>query len=230
MGERHPLDDLRHGTEVRSADGREVGKLHAVVVDPRDNEVTHIVVNAGPHFPEPGFGAPDLINVPIEEMADASEERVLLRCTREAFRRMPPYAERSFTAPLVTGGEPVREGPAQLLWNVGVAVAASFSSLLTGIAVPGETFRKASFERHIVNDAPVWRAEPHTHIGDVDRVLVTEGTDEIEALVIRRGALFHEEVVLPIEYVTEILDGVVHVRITDEELRGLERFHEVEGG
>lgn len=226
MPESHLLDNLHHGAGVESADGKEVGKLHAVIVDPRDNEVTHIVVNAGPHFPEPGFGAPQLVTVPIEEMDDAHEDRVSLKCSRDQFRQLPPYAERSFTEPVAPAGEPGRAGPAQLLWNVGAALAASFSSLLTGIAMPPESFRKASFERHILNDAPVWRTEPHTHIGDVERVLVTEDTDDIEALVIRRGVLFHEDVVLPIEYVSEILDGVIHVSITDADIRRLETFRE----
>jgi len=55
-------------------------------------------------------------------------------------------------------------------------------------------------------------------------VLVEEETDEIKELVIRRGVLFHEDVVLPMQYVTEIQDGVVHVQITDEELRGLQGY------
>lgn len=230
MGEIRLLDNLHHGAAVVSADGKDVGKLHAVVVDPRDNEVTHIVVNAGPFFPEPGFGAPRLVNVPIEEMADASEKRVLLKCTRQRFEELPEYAERSFTPPIQRPGEPPQEGPAQLLWNVGAALAASFSNLLTGIAVPAERFRRATFERHIMHGAPVWRKEPHTYIGHVDRVLVDEETDEIEALVISRGGFFHEDVILPAEYITEILDGVVHVDMADEDLRRLERFRETEGG
>lgn len=222
MSNRHLLDNLRHGARVVSADGKEVGKLHAVVLDPRDNEVTHVVVNAGPHFPEPGFGAPELIDVPIDEVADAWEEKVELKCTHEQFHNLPSYAERRFTEPIAPGGE--KPMPGHTLWNVGLAVSSSLSSLLTGIAVPAERFRKASFERHILHAAPVWRIEPHTHIGDVDRVLVDEETDEIEALVIQRGVLFHEDVVLPFEYVTEVLDGLVHVRITDEEIEGLEPF------
>ena len=51
-----------------------------------------------------------------------------------------------------------------------------------------------------------------------------EDTDEIEELVIRRGHVFHEDVVLPIDYVTEILDGIVHVQLTDAELQGLQAY------
>jgi sporulation protein YlmC with PRC-barrel domain len=217
------LDNLHHGAHVESKDGKDLGRLHSVVVDPRDNEVTHIVVNAGPHFPEPGFGAPELINVPIDQMDDAGEHKVVLRVTREDFRKMPQYVERDFTPARALPREEHTD-PAHFLWNTGVALAASLSRILTGIALPAETVRKASFEREILNDAPVWRLQPHTHIGDVERVLVDEDTDEIKELVIRRGAVFHEDVVLPIGYVTEILDGVVHVQLTDSELRGLQAY------
>jgi len=218
------LENLRHGAHVESADGKDLGRLHSVVIDPRDNEVTHIVVNAGPHFPEPGFGAPELINVPIDAMDDAGEEKIVLNRSRDDFRKLPQYVERDFTPARPKRQEAEQTDHAHRLWNTGVALAASFASLLTGIAVPAETVRKASFEREILNDAPVWRSEPHTHIGDVERVLVDEETDEIRELVIRRGALFHEDVVLPMVYVTEIQDGVVHVQISDAELRGLQAY------
>jgi len=217
------LDNLHHGAHVESKEGKDLGRLHSVVIDPRDNEVTHIVVNTGPHFPEPGFGAPELINVPIDQMHDAGEAKVVLRATRDEFRKLPQYVERDFT-PARAAAQAEPTDPAHFLWNTGVALAASFASLLTGIAVPAETVRKASFEREILNDAPVWRLQPHTHIGDVERVLVDEDTDEIKELVIRRGVVFHEDVVLPIGYVTEILDGVVHVQLTDGELRGLQAY------
>jgi sporulation protein YlmC with PRC-barrel domain len=218
------LDNLHHGAHVESKEGKDLGRLHSVVVDPRDNEVTHIVVNAGPHFPEPGFGAPELINVPIDQMKDAGEDKVVLRTTRDEFRKFPQYVERDFTPARRPAGPEEHTDPAHFLWNTGVALAASLARIATGIAIPAETVRKASFEREILNDAPVWRLDPHTHIGDVERVLVDEETDEIRELVIRRGVLFHEDVVLPIGYVTEILDGVVHVQISDAQLRALQAY------
>jgi sporulation protein YlmC with PRC-barrel domain len=218
------LDNLHHGAHVESKEGKDVGRLHSIVIDPRDNEVTHIVVNTGPRFPEPGFGAPQLVNVPIDQMEDAGEEKVVLRATRDEFRQFPKYVERDFTPARRPPPEAQHTDPAHLLWDTGVALAASLSRLLTGIPVPAETVRKASFEREILNDAPVWRVDPHTHIGEVERVLVDEETDEIRELVIRRGALFHHEVVLPMSYVKEILDGVVRVQMSDEELRGLQPY------
>jgi uncharacterized protein YrrD len=227
MTDAHPLDNLRPGADVMSADNEEVGKLHAVIMDPRDNRVTHVVVNTGPHFPEPGFGAPNLITVPVEEMKDAQEERVILKCTKRRFAEMPPYVERRYAPPPPSGSErPSRgpAGPAHVLWDVGASLVAALAAS-GGFGVPTETFRKAKFERQILDDAPVWRLEPFSHIGDVERVLIDEETDEIVALVIRRGVLFHHDVVLPIDHVTEVLDGFINVRISDEELSHLEAYH-----
>ena len=218
------IDNLRHGAPVFTSEGRQVGDLHAVVVDPRDNEVTHIVVNTGPHFPEPGFGVPDLVEVPIDQMEGAEESGVYLQVNREAFRAMPEYADRDYLPSAESEkGEPEPGGPARFVWNLGVAMVASLASI-GGVAVPREKFRKARFERHILNDAPVWRTDPEKHIGDVERVLVDEDSDEIRALVIKRGVVFPHDVILPIERVTEILDGVVHVDVSDAELDTLQEF------
>lgn len=227
MTESHPLDNLRHGADVVSADNEEVGKLHAVVIDPRDNRVTHIVVNTGPHFPQPGFGAPNLITVPVEEMEDAQEEKVMLKCTKQRFATMPQYVDRRYApAPPPRSEQQPHEAeqPAHLLWDVGTGLAAALAAS-GGFGVPAEHVRKAKFERQILNDAPVWRLEPFSHIGDVERVLIDEETDEIVALVIRRGVLFHHDVVLPIDHVTEVVDGFINVRISDEELSHLEAYH-----
>lgn len=226
MKGQHLLDNLRHGANVFSANDKKVGTLHAVVLDPADNELTHIVVNTGPHFPEPGFGAPHLVNVPIPQMEDAGEEHVYLKCSADEFKNFPQYEEYSFTETEIddSGAEEPHRGPLRKLWDVGVALAYSFGNVGTGIAVPAEKFRKASYERHILNDAPVWRVEPHEFLGEVERVLASEEAEEIEALVIKRGTIFHHEVILPISHVSEIQDGVIHATLTDDELKSLQEY------
>jgi sporulation protein YlmC with PRC-barrel domain len=223
------LDNLRHGAAVLSVDGNEVGTLYAVVVDPKDEQVTSIVVNTGPHFPTPGFGAPNLVDVPIEEMADAEEGKVVLRCTTQALSGMPSYVDRKFAwaaspPPPASDASKTDNASSDRLWEIGALIGASLGRGLVGIPIPLETFRKAQFERHILNDAAVWREEPHEKIGEIERVLIDEDDDEIQALVIRRGFFFEDAVILPADYVTEILDGVVRVQMSDGEIDRLERF------
>ena len=224
MTQPHVLENLRHGAAVRTSDGEEVGKLHAIVVDPRDNKVTHIAVNRGPFFPDIGFGAPTIVSVDLAEVRDAGEDHVELTVDLEAFKALPLYAHNHFMEITDEEAAPPEARGRPILAGVGQAILAALSSLGTGIAVPAEHFRKAPYERHILNDAPVWRIEPNTHIGDVERVLIDEESGEIAALVIKRGVFLHEDSVLPAKHVKEILDGAIHVEITDAELDKLETF------
>ncbi|HMC66631.1 MAG TPA: PRC-barrel domain-containing protein [Gemmataceae bacterium] len=215
------LDNLHPGAEVISADGKKAGKLYAVVVDERDEEVTHIVLNTGPFFPAPGFGAPNLVSVPVEEMADAQEGKVILRCTKKKLSAMPSYADWTF-AWQSNRARPSSISAEAPVWRPAAAAQVAMGSW--AIAAPTETTHKARFEREIVQGAHVWRVTPHIHIGDVDRILTDEHTDEVEALVVRRGLLFGHDVILPIRFVMEILDDIIHVEISDEELERLEPF------
>ncbi len=224
MTESHVLENLRHGAAVRTSDGHDVGRLHAIVVDPRDNVVTHVAVNRGPFFPEPGFGDPKIISVDLADIHDAGEDHVDLKVDRAAFEALPLYSHNHFLEVPEDEKAPPEARGRPALWSTGLAIAASLSGLFTGIAVPAEHFRKATFERHIMNDAPVWRIEPNTHIGDVEQLLVNEKTGEIEALVIKRGVVFRHESVLPVRYVREICDGVVRVQISSADLETLETF------
>ncbi len=221
------LDNLRPDAPVRTSDGKEAGKLHAVIVDPRENRVTHIAVNTGPFLPEPGFGDPKIVAVDIDQVKDANDDDIVVSLSAADFGKLPLYEHTHFfDAPDV---ESEASPPAlSRIWfsNLAIAFVKSVASIggPTGVAIPAEHFQRASFERHILNDTPVWRIEPNTYIGDVERVLVNESTDVIESLVIRRGVLFPDDRILPMTYVKEIRDGLIHVDISDEPLDALQKY------
>ena len=223
------IDSLRHGAQVYTSDGKEVGRLWAIIIDPDKGEVTHLGVDTGPGFPSIGFGDPRVVSVDIKRLRDADNERADLDATDAEFHEMPLYQHEHFfrvpddeQPPMIPDAEPPAKltGP-ERLWNAGLAIAASLASLGSGLAVPAEHFAKAKFERHILNDTPVWRGD--SHIGDIEEVIIDEDTDAISGFVVGRGAFFGEERVLPLRYVTEIRDGVVRAELTDDELDNLAR-------
>jgi uncharacterized protein YrrD len=219
------LEDLKHGAEVHTSDGENVGKVHSIVLAPGENDVTHIGVNVGPHFPEPGFGDPEVKMVEVDHIKSATEDRVDLDITKDQLKKMTDFDHSHyFQVPREELDDtPTSEKTGGWLWNTAVAITRSLSTL-GGLAVPVEHINSAKFERSILNDAPVWRTEPNTHIGNVESVLVDEATDDLAGLVIHRGVLFPVEVVLPMRYVTEIRDGVIHATISDEDLESLEHY------
>jgi hypothetical protein len=174
--------------------------VHDVVVDANNDALTRIVVNAGPHFPAPGFGAPKLVSVSPEEVEQLQYDKILLRCSAAVFEHFPIYADWAFTG--VHGGAPPGGG----------------------FAIPWKLPHREKSEREIESGTGVWRVKPHLHIGDVDRVLVDEDLGHVKAVVIRKGHIFGHNVVLPIDYVVDIDDTLIHVQMTDAQIEALERF------
>jgi sporulation protein YlmC with PRC-barrel domain len=216
------IEDVKHGADVYTSDGAKVGTVYAIVLAPGLNEVTHIAVDTGPHFPEPGFGAPKVVSVEVDHLKSADGDRVDLDLAKDAFANLPPYEHTHFFQ-VPDSTPPSDEALGGRVWNAGIAIARAISTLGSGIAIPAEHFSAATFEHSILNDAPVWRVEPNTHIGNVESVLVDDASDELTGLVIHRGVLFPVEVVLPMKYVTEIRDGVIHAQLSDEDIHGLQK-------
>src|SRR5262245_5951120 len=80
---------FKQDASVFSADGQEVGRLTRVVIDPRSNEITHLVVHQGVFFTEDKL-------VPISLVAAGIENRVTLRDAAQDLADLPSFEETHF--------------------------------------------------------------------------------------------------------------------------------------
>lgn len=199
---RQSPESLRSGDAVFSSDGHHVGKLHEVVVDADNDELTRVVVNAGPFFPMPGFGAPKLVSVPIAKMHDLGQRRITLRCSRSTFEHLPLYAD----------------------WAISGELGTADDHTVQRMAVATKVPDRLPTERELARGMRILMDEPRVHIGEVERVLVDEGVEHVKALVIRVGLLLGHLVVLPIQHVVYFGDGVIHVQMTAKEIEELEKY------
>src|SRR5260221_14110391 len=78
--------EFKEGTGVYTADGRKVGVIDRVVIDPRSDKVTHVVIRKGFLFVE------DKV-VPIDLLAEASEDGILLRPDVHDLDKLPRFEE-----------------------------------------------------------------------------------------------------------------------------------------
>jgi sporulation protein YlmC with PRC-barrel domain len=208
------LEDAREGADVISADGHKLGKLSRVVIKEESLEITHLVVDPGLlHRGESlwagGWGQPHERVIPVGVLEDETGGAIHITMTAEEFRDLSVKYDTIYA----------KRDPS--------LIASIVNSMPGGIGpyVFFDVMTKEPDEVDIKEDSPVWRMKPHQKIGEVQRVLFNEETLRIQALVIRRGRIFdHELVVLPARYIVEvieILQGVVRVAITDDELRAL---------
>lgn len=75
---------FKQGTHVYTTDGKDVGAIDRVVLDPRTDEVTHVVVRRGWLFTE------DKV-VPIDLIDQAVAEQVQLRSDVRDLDRLPEF-------------------------------------------------------------------------------------------------------------------------------------------
>src|SRR5436190_8956242 len=102
---------FKQGTDVFTADSRQVGTIDRVVMNPRTKEVTHIVVRKGFLFTE------DKV-VPIDLVATATEDRVVLRSDVGDLDALPQFEEAHYI-PLAEAEPDIRQArrdAAPLYW------------------------------------------------------------------------------------------------------------------
>ncbi len=214
--------EFHAGADVYTSDDKKVGTLHRVVLRRPDLALTHIVVDVGflrsGHALWEGLGREYDRVVPIEAVQGASDKRVNLRLAAAAFREAPEYTDESFEQPhdLMPGRFDIPDLATRV-----EAVAAAISRGAFWIV---EKLNKSPNEVDIKEGTPVWRQEPHEKLGEVDRVLIDPQTGRTTAFVIRRGFLSKRDVVLPVRYLAEVFDDLLHVDISDADLDGLREY------
>jgi len=75
---------LEEGAKVVSKDGKHVGNIKEVIVDPQDNRVTHFVINEGVLFKERKL-------IPVLWISEIDEHAVHLSSTSKVLERLPEY-------------------------------------------------------------------------------------------------------------------------------------------
>ena len=217
--------DLHAGVDVVSSDGHKLGQLHRVVLRRADLSVSHVVVDigflrSGHHLWEGGFGLDYDRVLPISEVRAASDQRVELALTAAAFKEAPEYTEETFEPPqdLSPDEFDIPDVVNRLQGLAGLIGNLSNVWLVEKLNRPLD-----SVDIHEGTD--VWRTEPHAKLGSIERLLLDPATGRLRAFVIRRGFLLKRDVVLPVRYLTELFDDLVHVAITDAELDQLREYH-----
>ncbi len=220
------LHDLRAGVDVFSRDGHKLGSLHRMVLKRSDLTLTQVVVDigflrSGHHLWEGGFGLDYDRVVPVEQVHAVSDKRVELRLTAAEFKDMPEYTLEQYEGPHDLT-------PDQFDISDVVVRAQQLAGFLgsTSTIWLAERLNKPLDSIDIKEGTAVWRTEPHEKLGDIMRLLLDNG--RLRAFVIRRGFLFHHDVILPVRYVSEFFDDLVHVDIPDKVLAQLREYKETE--
>jgi hypothetical protein len=168
--------------------------------------------------------------VALERVATAEHAGVSLTCDKAAFEALPLFEHDQFSAvdPTANAGDSKADDSGDATFERGELINYGAAAFGLGAApyLPPTTFTRdePATAGAIDKGAAVWRVDPHERVGTVEDLLLDDAGTRLRALVVRRGAL-EGLVVIPAAAIAAVEDGVVRARLTDDELRDLERYH-----
>jgi sporulation protein YlmC with PRC-barrel domain len=204
---------LQRNASVLSADGRQVGSIDRVVLNPETKLVTHIVVRR-----RGLFSKEDKV-VPVGLIDRSTGNEIALRDEAGDLQDSPPFEEKrvlSKDGGATDAPPPIPSGAPPVLYG----------SPVPGMSLPPDPGQKfvTQVEQNIP-DGTVALKEGATiitaegkHAGRVERVLADVPADRATHLLVSSGLFSKETKLIPITWVTRIGEDEVHLRVAKDAL------------
>ncbi len=207
-------EDFHLGATVYSSDGAEIGKLSRLIVDKNDLALRAFAVKESRRFSghllSPGsWMLADELTVPRSEVGSVTHERIVLKLTSAAVRKLPPYLSYRY------GDETVTEGLRE----------EAISALTSSPAIPAsleQVANKGADELEIEGGENVMLGNTGKRFGTVKDVLF-DNSDLIGVVILPDGVL-KEEVILPRRLLQRSDDLALFADLGADDLEHLKPF------
>jgi sporulation protein YlmC with PRC-barrel domain len=196
--------DLPASATVYAADGP-CGRLTSIVLDPKKETVTHLVV-AARDFPHTQH------LVPVDLVLETSLRTVRLHCTCDDLGALPPFVETEYIEEKV----PHYDGH-----------VAAFLMEPLGVEVP--TFmvvqHRMTPQGELVVDRGARVEATDGQVGHVDEVVVDPADGHMTHIVLRKGHLWGQrDVTIPVEEIAGFGENSIHLRLNKRQVGELPAF------
>ncbi len=212
---------LKEGTGVFTPDGRRVGDIDRIVLDPDTQEVTHVVVKQGWLLPE------DKV-LPMSMVRSATKDRVVLRDDAPDFEQLPPFESQHFVE--VENGK----NPDGSLISVGWQPSYYWYPPLGYLGYPAyglnpNAWPPIATQRNIPDYTVALREGSQVigsdgkHLGHVERLFLEEDSDKVSHLLISHG-LLPDRKLIPVGWVKSVEEDRVQLSVPSGVVRGLRSY------
>jgi len=213
---------FKQGAPVYASDGRDVGRIDRVVLNPRTKEVTHIVVRKGFLFTE------DKI-VPLSLIAMATDDKIMLRPDAGDLDKLPPFEETHYV-PVDEAEARAAAYPADmaapLYWYPPTGGWLGYGEYTYPYPPPylAETEQNIPAGTVALKEGARVLSADGQHVGSVERVLTDSKVDRATYFVLSQGLFFKERKLIPATWIREIDEDEVRLSVGPVVLDGLREY------
>ena len=194
--------DIPLNAEVRCADGV-CGRSTYVIVNPVNEQVTHLVVREGwvPHTE---------YMVPLDLVIESTPDTIRLRCTKAELLSQEPFIDIEYIEGDLSGFP--YEGDGFVMWPYNMPEEDE--------AIPAEIERVPPGELAVRRGAHVAAADGR--VGRLDEFLVDPVSGHITHLILRKGHLWgQKDVTIPVSEITRIEEDTLYLKLTRGQVEAL---------
>ena len=209
------------GAKVQTADGKQIGSIDKLILEPDSGDIRAIVVQKGLLFS-------DDIEINLDGIVGLEDGVVQIRYTERQLNDLPRFFEGSYTTPPpehhAMYADQFGYTESALLWPGGGA--ASTNTALYGTEAMGDVGDEISamhleqdVSNAVIEEGSDVRSQDDETVGSVHRVIFDPATGHPSALVVRKGWLFTEDVELPASLIASVDDQVVYLNVDKETVK-----------
>jgi sporulation protein YlmC with PRC-barrel domain len=203
---------FRQNASIYTLDGKNVGRIDRIVLDPQTKDVTHLVVRTG-------FLLSEARVVPVDQVVAATDRGVTLWGDVSDLKALPLFEEAHdirATGDLPSGalgGAPPLDGY-PLFGNVPL-----FGQAPPRAAADPSRLPTIEYEQNIPDGTVALKeganviAADGKQVGTVEQVLIDPHRDRATSLVIAQGLLVKERRRVPINWVSEVKEDEIHLAV-----------------
>jgi uncharacterized protein YrrD len=211
---------LELGAQVVTSDGREVGTIDKVILDPDGGDLHAIVVRQGLLFGHD-------VEILIDDIVGEENGLARLRLTAKQLDDLPRFYEANYTTPPPERSAEYTSGygyPAgSMLWPSrwsGPVSGEPYGHDAVG-AVADEVASlhlQQDLGNAVIQEGSDVRSRDGEKVGEVHRMVFDPTTGRPIALVIRKGFLFTEDIEVPVGLISSIDDDRVYLDARHDDL------------
>jgi len=212
--------NIELGSKVTTADGKDVGTIDKLILDPEHADIHTFVVHKGLLFGKD-------VEIPVDAIVGQREGVVQIRYTKDQLDELPGFFADSYTTPPPERSTEYVSGygypSGSLLWPSrwsGPVAGEPYGHEAVG-EVGDEVaamHRAQDLSNAVIEEGSDVRSREGEKVGEVHQLVFDPASGQPTMLVIRKGFLFTEDIEVPSGLISSVDDGVVYLDARHDEL------------
>ena len=199
--------EFNHGASVYSTEGKELGRIDRVVIDPKTKVVTHLILRKGLIFTH------DKV-VSVDTLVTGAKDQLIVRVPPNKLEELPDYRETNY---VLVNEEEIGHVNAKQPLIIGLTSALyQYPPYVQTLAPPNrEPGYVIEEEKNIpagtiaLKEGAQVISRDEKKLGHIERVLYDSTAHRATHFIIEKGALLKESKLVPVEWIDEIREDRV---------------------